>query len=142
MAKPIYYESGRFIVFLDKRPLLPGHSLIAPKRHVLYLTELNKSEMLELRELLGYMLPRLLRAYGADSYNISVNAGEHAGMAVEHLHLHVVPRSAGDPYQGNVFTFYRRLQGERLEYARDVSKEAARLRKLFIYKRKGRQRPV
>ncbi len=140
--KPVYYESKRFTVFLDIRPLLPGHSLIAPKRHVLYTTELNDSELLELRDVLGYVLPKLLRAYGADSYNVLINAGEHAGMMVKHLHLHIVPRSASDPTQGRSMAFHSLIQSERRNYARDVGRELERLRKIFRYKEKGRQRRV
>lgn len=140
--KPVYYESESFIVFLDIRPLLPGHSLIAPKRHMLYFTELSDRELLELREVMDHVLPRLLEAYGADSYNISVNAGDHAGMVVKHLHVHVVPRSATDPMQGRIVTFYSLLQGERRKYARDVGKELERLRKIFRYKGKGTRKQV
>ncbi len=140
--KPVYYESESFIVFLDIRPLLPGHSLVAPKRHTLYITELNDKELIELRDLLGYVLPKLLRAYGADSYNLSINGGEHAGMVVRHLHIHIVPRSASDPMQGRIVTFYSLLQGERRKYAKDVGKELDRLRRIFRYKGKGTQRRV
>ena len=31
-----------------------------------------------------------------DGYNIGVNVGETAGQTVMHLHVHVIPRYAGD----------------------------------------------
>ncbi len=79
------------------------------------------------------MIPKLLKAFDADSYNLSINAGEHAGMAINHLHLHIVPRSASDPLHGKLIEFYHTLNNDRSGYASDVKKEVARLRKVFKY---------
>ena len=37
-----------------------------------------------------------MKAFGADGFNLIQNNGEAAGQSVFHLHLHVIPRKAGD----------------------------------------------
>jgi diadenosine tetraphosphate (Ap4A) HIT family hydrolase len=132
--KTAFMETKQFMVIYDARPMLPGHSLIIPKRHILHITDLTNEEILELRVLLRKLIPRLLKSYNADSYNIAVNAGEHAGMAVKHLHFHILPRNAKDIYQGNINSFYSSLQLGRYKYIKDVNNEVARLRRIFKYK--------
>ena len=34
--------------------------------------------------------------YHPDGYNIGVNVGEAAGQSIFHVHLHLIPRYAGD----------------------------------------------
>ncbi len=130
----IFFETKDFLVVYDKRPILPGHTLIIPKRHVSQIIELTDAELVSLRETLKLVIPKLLDAYGADSYNISINAGEQAGMVIDHLHFHLVPRKSSDAFQGNVAEFYRVLQSERIGYIKNVAKEIERLRRIFKYK--------
>jgi diadenosine tetraphosphate (Ap4A) HIT family hydrolase len=35
-------------------------------------------------------------AFHPDGYNVGINDGEAAGQTVPHLHLHLIPRYAGD----------------------------------------------
>ena len=35
-------------------------------------------------------------ALGADGFNVVANTGEAAGQTVMHMHIHVIPRYAGD----------------------------------------------
>lgn len=89
-------ESDLSRVFPTNIPITPGHVLVVPKRHVAKLSELTGEELLDIFGLAERIKAALAKAFGATGFNIAFNEGEVAGQSVPHLHLHVVPRSAGD----------------------------------------------
>lgn len=90
------YEDEHVLSFLDVGPLSRGHTLVIPKERKAYLHELSA----ESAAALGRVLPGLCRAVkeatGVDAYNVLVNAGEPAGQAVMHVHVHIIPRYPDD----------------------------------------------
>lgn len=74
----------------DAYPVAPGHALVYPIRHVDRLAELTTYERLDLLHLVA-----LAQDYLTD-HTIAVNDGPAAGRTVPHLHVHVIPRRAGD----------------------------------------------
>jgi ATP adenylyltransferase len=84
-------------VLLNRFPYASGHLMIAPARHVGELTDLADDELLELHRLAGQGLGALAETYEAQGFNLGWNLGRIAGAGVlDHVHLHVVPRWAGD----------------------------------------------
>jgi diadenosine tetraphosphate (Ap4A) HIT family hydrolase len=59
--KTVFYESANFMVLYDIKPVVRGHCLFIPKRHVIDLPELKKHEQRELWELLCSVIPRILK---------------------------------------------------------------------------------
>ena len=84
------------IAFFDGFPVTPGHSLIIPRRHITSFFEATKEEQAALFDLLGEMRQRLLAERNPDGFNIGINDGAAAGQTVMHLHMHLIPRYAGD----------------------------------------------
>jgi histidine triad (HIT) family protein len=88
------YEDEHVLAFLDINPLAPGHLLVIPKQRVARLHELSD----EAAAALGRALPRLARAVleatGATAYNVLQNNGAAAHQAVDHVHFHVIPKTA------------------------------------------------
>lgn len=80
----------------DSFPLTRGHALVVPRRHVASLFDLTPDERLAILELLDQTKAVLDAQYAPDGYNIGINDGEAAGQTVMHLHVHVIPRYAGD----------------------------------------------
>jgi ATP adenylyltransferase len=71
--------------------------MVAPKRHVGDFGELDDEEALEVHRLASAAIGALAQAYGPQGYNVGWNLGRVAGAGVvDHVHLHVVPRWAGD----------------------------------------------
>jgi histidine triad (HIT) family protein len=88
------YEDARVLAFLDIFPLSRGHTLVIPKEAAATLGELSE----ESAGAVGRVLPRVcravLRATGAEAYNVLQNNGALAHQAVFHVHFHVIPRYA------------------------------------------------
>ena len=103
----------------DAYPVSPGHTLIIPKRHVISFFDTTTEERLAMFELLDKVKRELDRGWesgaqpaadrlpplraargrvgeGAAAYNIGINDGALAGQTIMHLHVHLIPRYAGD----------------------------------------------
>ena len=84
-------------VLLNKFPYSSGHLMVAPSRHVGDFAELSGDEALEIHRLATDGLAALREVYGPEGFNLGWNLGRVAGAGVvDHIHLHVVPRWAGD----------------------------------------------
>ncbi len=92
----LIYQDDLIIVFPTNIPITPGHTIICPVRHISKIDELSDQELLAIKSFLVKLKNGLKKSLGAEGFNIAWNEGEAAGQAVDHLHLHVVPRHAGD----------------------------------------------
>ena len=85
------------VAILNRYPYNNGHVLIAPRRHVANLWDLSSEELRELFSLVSLGSRELAREYRTDGMNVGMNLGKAAGAGIaEHLHVHLVPRWAGD----------------------------------------------
>ena len=80
----------------DKYPVSPGDVLLIPFRHIPTLFEATDEEQAALLALVREAKPFLDEQFHPDGYNVGVNVGTAAGQTVMHLHVHVIPRYAGD----------------------------------------------
>jgi ATP adenylyltransferase len=82
---------------LNRFPYASGHLMVAPHRHVGEFGELEDGEALEIHRLASQGMGTLAQLYGPQGFNLGWNLGRIAGAGVtDHVHLHVVPRWAGD----------------------------------------------
>jgi ATP adenylyltransferase len=97
-AESLLVHDGRSaIALLNKFPYSSGHVMVAPRRHVGELAELTDEEALEVHRIAVAAVAALGRAYGPGGFNLGWNLGRVAGAGIaDHVHLHVVPRWAGD----------------------------------------------
>lgn len=87
----------RCFAILNAYPYTSGHLMIIPYRHVAGLAELTDAEHSEMFERLKDAVAAIESAYRPDGLNVGMNLGHAAGAGIPgHLHLHVVPRWAGD----------------------------------------------
>jgi diadenosine tetraphosphate (Ap4A) HIT family hydrolase len=80
----------------DNNSLSRGHVLIIPKRHVAGFFDMSTAEQSAVLELLNRVQRLLQEAHSPDGYNIGVNVGEAGGQSRMHVHVHLIPRYAGD----------------------------------------------
>jgi len=93
----VVHRGAHAIALLNKFPYSSGHFMVAPVRHVGDYGELTDDEVLELHRFAAAGMGALAEAYAPQAYNVGWNLGRIAGAGVvDHVHLHVVPRWAGD----------------------------------------------
>jgi ATP adenylyltransferase len=96
-ASLILHQGERAFVMLNRYPYTNGHVMVVPNAHQPSLEDLDAATLAELMLLARRGLRALRQAYGAEAFNLGVNIGAPAGAGVvDHVHLHVVPRWAGD----------------------------------------------
>lgn len=92
----VIYEDTRAVAFLDIHPRALGHTLVIPRTHAATLTELSEDETAPLFEAVRRVTEKISRALRPDGFTIGVNHGSVSGQEVDHLHVHILPRFAGD----------------------------------------------
>jgi superfamily II DNA or RNA helicase/diadenosine tetraphosphate (Ap4A) HIT family hydrolase/HKD family nuclease len=80
----------------DKFPVSPGHTLVIPKRVIATWWEATREEQQAIFDLVDRVKEILDHELSPDGYNVGFNAGAAAGQTIDHLHIHVIPRYAGD----------------------------------------------
>ena len=84
-------------VILNLYPYTSGHLMIVPYLHQPSLEMLDVATRGEMMELLSHAVEVLRAVYRPQGFNLGANIGELAGAGIaDHVHLHVVPRWAGD----------------------------------------------
>ena len=93
----VVHRGRAAIVLLNKFPYASGHLMVAPYRHIGEFGELSDEEVLEVHRLASGAIGALAQTFSPQGYNLGWNLGRVAGAGVvDHVHLHVVPRWAGD----------------------------------------------
>ena len=93
----IVHRGKRSFVILNKFPYTNGHLMVAPYDHLATLPALDEETVAEMMALAQRAIVVLDETYGPQGYNAGLNQGRIAGAGLaDHIHLHVVPRWAGD----------------------------------------------
>ena len=121
----IVFQGQACYIILNLYPYNNGHLMVVPHRHVGSLAALTAEEMIEVGVLTQRCETALAEAYRPQGFNIGVNLGKSAGAGIlDHVHVHVVPRWAGD-------TNFITVVGEMRVLPESLAESAARLRPIF-----------
>ena len=90
------YEDEKVLSFLDIGPVADGHLLIVPKKHYERLDQMSSEDITAVASVLPRLADALVRATGAEGYNLLQNTGSCAGQVVPHVHFHLIPGVSGD----------------------------------------------
>ncbi len=91
------HRAERCFVILNLFPYTNGHLMVAPYEHIGRFQEIAPETTAEMNALAQRSMGILEDVYRPEGFNLGINQGRIAGAGVEgHIHLHVVPRWAGD----------------------------------------------
>lgn len=87
----IVYRDEQVVAFHDAHPQAPVHVLIVPVRHIESLAAAQPEDEGVLGRIMA-VAPKVAELTGVDrsGYRLVLNVGRDAGLAVYHLHLHVL----------------------------------------------------
>jgi histidine triad (HIT) family protein len=96
----IVYSDEKVVAVLDAEPVNPGHVEIFPKTHIAQLSDLDE----ETGALMFKTAMRIADALSQSSVkcegiNLLLADGKAASQHIMHVHLHVIPRFAGDNFE-------------------------------------------
>ena len=93
---PKVYEDDQVLAFMDYAPAEPGHVLVISKtskaRNILEVSPADLSRIMAVAARVGQAQ---VDGLGVEGFTIVQNNG--VGQSVPHLHIHVIPRTAGKP---------------------------------------------
>jgi diadenosine tetraphosphate (Ap4A) HIT family hydrolase len=92
----VLLENALAYVRHDNNSLSRGHVLVIPKRHVASFFDMTEEEQSAVLALLREIQRSIQEQHSPDGYNIGVNVGKAGGQSRMHVHLHLIPRYAGD----------------------------------------------
>jgi diadenosine tetraphosphate (Ap4A) HIT family hydrolase len=92
----VLLENALAYVRYDSNSLSRGHVLVIPKRHVASFFDMTTEEQADILALLRDIQQAIEKQHSPDGYNIGVNVGKAGGQSRMHVHMHLIPRYAGD----------------------------------------------
>jgi histidine triad (HIT) family protein len=94
----VVFEDEVSVVFLDHRPLFPGHCLVIPRKHFETLSDLPGDLVAPYFKDVQLIARAVEKAMGAEGTFVAMN--NRVSQSVPHLHVHVVPRKRKDGLKG------------------------------------------
>ena len=118
----IFYEDEIALGFMTIGPVTTGHAMIIPKKHASYLADLDEETGRHLWTI-SQRTAAAIRESGVrcEGINLFLADGEAALQEIFHLHIHVIPRYAGDRFKVVVDWNVRPLREELDQVAQQIT---------------------
>merc|ERR1719215_112806 len=97
-SSQIFYTSPSKMskAFVNLRPIVPGHVLVISTRVVQRMDMLSDEEYHDLWQTVRVVQKLVETVHKSTDSNVAVQDGRGAGQSVPHVHVHILPRIAGD----------------------------------------------
>lgn len=131
IEKQHFFETDNEWVIQNIIPIVPGHVLVIPKKHVSSIQELSSDEIRSLFSTVKIVSQKIKQYYGGTGFNVAFNDGSDAGQTVPHLHVHILSRKPNDmnPDPRNL---YYRIEKERHKLTEEeLNEKINQLRNFF-----------
>lgn len=134
----LFYQTQHSVAFVNKKPVLAGHVLVAPLRCSERLANLTSAEIADLFSCVQKVQMVIEKKHDTSSSTIGIQDGPHAGQSVPHVHVHILPRKPGDFERND--DIYHELESHdkspsgKWRTEEEMAEEAAELREYFSQK--------
>ncbi len=91
-----FYEDDLVVALYTHKPILPGHCLVLPKRHVERFELLTDEEITQIGRVIKKVDQAVTKVFDTSSYLLLQKNGIEVGQSVPHVHVHYIPREKGD----------------------------------------------
>ncbi|XP_063486905.1 bis(5'-adenosyl)-triphosphatase isoform X2 [Symphalangus syndactylus] len=110
LIKPsaVFLKTELSFAFVNRKPVVPGHVLVCPLRPVERFRDLRTDEVADLFQATQRVGTVVEKHFHGTSVTFSMQDGPEAGQTVKHVHVHVLPRKAGDFHRND--SIYEELQ--------------------------------
>ncbi|XP_070704956.1 bis(5'-adenosyl)-triphosphatase-like isoform X1 [Pempheris klunzingeri] len=95
-ASAVFLQTELSFALVNRKPVVPGHVLVCPLRPVERFRDLQPDEVADLFSTTQKVANLVEKNFNATSLTITIQDGPEAGQTVKHVHVHVLPRRAGD----------------------------------------------
>lgn len=92
----IVYRDDNVVAFFPTEPATIGHTLVVPRTHIADVWALDGPTTRHLADVTLLLAGAVRDVLAPEGLNIIQSNGEAATQTVPHLHIHLVPRWAGD----------------------------------------------
>ncbi|XP_048953777.1 bis(5'-adenosyl)-triphosphatase isoform X3 [Canis lupus baileyi] len=98
LIKPsvVFLKTELSFALVNRKPVVPGHVLVCPLRPVERFRDLRPDEVADLFQATQRVGMVVEKHFQGTSLTFSMQDGPEAGQTVKHVHVHVLPRKAGD----------------------------------------------
>ena len=94
----VFFNKTHVFAMVVKNPVLPGHVIICPKVPVQRYGDLSTEQLFELSLSVQFITKVVGEGSTDKSCTISIQEGLGAGKNLDHLHVHIIPRTNDDKY--------------------------------------------
>lgn len=92
------YEDEHVLAFMDLFPQTPGHTLVLPKNAGRNILDTEDTVLANAIIRVKIIARGIEKAFSPEGLIITQFNGEPAGQSVFHLHFHIIPRFANQPF--------------------------------------------
>lgn len=83
------YEDDKVIVIMDINPVVDGHVLVIPKKHIEDYIEMDNELLTHIYQVAKDLGPKIMNKLDAKALTLCINYGD--SQAIKHFHLHLLP---------------------------------------------------
>jgi bis(5'-adenosyl)-triphosphatase len=96
LIRNAFLRNKNFLAVYNIAPVLPGHALVIPVRHIESVFDFTPEELTIFGIFMLKTTRILLKAFNGEGFDWSLQEKECAGQSIPHLHFHIVVRKQGD----------------------------------------------